>query len=77
MANYPPRLVRSPDVCPQLASETAHMANADRRKWWTLGAVSIGLFMVMLDNTVVNVALPTISRTLGMGMSSLEWVVNG
>jgi EmrB/QacA subfamily drug resistance transporter len=33
--------------------------------------------MVMLDNTVVNVALPTISRTLGMGISSLEWVVNG
>jgi EmrB/QacA subfamily drug resistance transporter len=53
------------------------MANADRRKWWTLGAVSIGLFMVMLDNTVVNVALPTISRKLGMEMSSLEWVVNG
>jgi MFS family permease len=51
------------------------MANTDR-KWWTLGAVSIGLFMVMLDNTVVNVALPTISRKLGMGISSLEWVVN-
>ena len=47
------------------------------RKWWTLAAVSIGLFMVMLDNTVVNVALPTISRELKIGMSSLEWVVNG
>jgi len=34
------------------------------RKWWTLAAVSIGLFMVMLDNTVVNVALPTIGRKL-------------
>ncbi|MGZ4287574.1 MAG: MFS transporter [Solirubrobacteraceae bacterium] len=51
------------------------MANTGR-KWWTLGAVSIGLFMVMLDNTVVNVALPTISRKLGMDISSLEWVVN-
>ncbi|HLM85135.1 MAG TPA: MFS transporter, partial [Solirubrobacteraceae bacterium] len=47
------------------------------RKWWTLGAVSVGLFMVMLDNTVVNVALPTIGRKLDMDMSSLEWVVNG
>jgi EmrB/QacA subfamily drug resistance transporter len=46
------------------------------RKWWTLGAVSIGLFMVMLDNTVVNVALPTIGRKLRMGISPLEWVVN-
>jgi EmrB/QacA subfamily drug resistance transporter len=46
------------------------------RKWWTLAAVSIGLFMVMLDNTVVNVALPTIGRRLRMGMSPLEWIVN-
>jgi EmrB/QacA subfamily drug resistance transporter len=46
------------------------------RKWWTLGAVSFGLFMVMLDNTVVNVALPTIGRELGVGISELEWVVN-
>jgi hypothetical protein len=31
------------------------------RKWWTLGAVAFGLFMIMLDNTVVNVALPSIA----------------
>ena len=31
----------------------------ENRKWWTLFAVSFGLFMIMLDNTVVNVALPT------------------
>jgi MFS family permease len=35
------------------------------RKWWTLAAVSFGLFMIMLDNTVVNVALPSIERDLG------------
>jgi EmrB/QacA subfamily drug resistance transporter len=46
------------------------------RKWWTLGAVTFGLFMVMLDNTVVNVALPTIGRELSMSVSNLEWVVN-
>ena len=34
------------------------------RKWWTLGAVAFGLFMIMLDNTVVNVALPSIQRDL-------------
>jgi EmrB/QacA subfamily drug resistance transporter len=50
---------------------------SENRKWWTLGAVTAGLFMVMLDGTVVNVALPTISRDLHMSMSSLEWIVNG
>jgi EmrB/QacA subfamily drug resistance transporter len=47
------------------------------RKWWTLGAVSFALFMVMLDNTIVNVALPSIGRGLDISVSELEWVVNG
>jgi EmrB/QacA subfamily drug resistance transporter len=46
------------------------------RKWWTLGAVSFSLFMIMLDNTIVNVALPSIGRGLAMQVSQLEWVVN-
>ena len=37
----------------------------ENKKWWTLAAVSVGLFMIMLDNTVVNVALPSIRRSLG------------
>jgi EmrB/QacA subfamily drug resistance transporter len=48
----------------------------ENRKWWTLLAVSFGLFMIMLDNTVVNVALPSIQRDLGVSVSQLEWVVN-
>jgi EmrB/QacA subfamily drug resistance transporter len=47
------------------------------RKWWTLGAVAFGLFMIMLDNTIVNVALPAIQRDLDIGVSELEWVVTG
>ena len=47
------------------------------RKWWTLAAVAFGLFMIMLDNTVVNVALPSIQRDLGVGLSELEWIVTG
>ncbi len=46
------------------------------RKWWTLGAVSFSLFMIMLDNTIVNVALPSIGRGLKVNVSQLEWVVN-
>jgi EmrB/QacA subfamily drug resistance transporter len=49
----------------------------ENRKWWTLGAVSFGLFMIMLDNTVVNVALPSIQRDLGADLSELEWIVTG
>ena len=46
------------------------------RKGWTLAIVSIGLFMVVLDNLVVNVALPSIHRDLGASIQSLEWIVN-
>src|SRR6266568_1875575 len=46
------------------------------RKWWTLAAVAVGLFMIMLDNTVVVVALPAIQRDLGITVSELEWVFN-
>jgi EmrB/QacA subfamily drug resistance transporter len=46
------------------------------RRWWTLGAMCFALFMVMLDNTVVNVALPSIQRGLHASTSSLEWTVN-
>ncbi|MEO8290124.1 MAG: MFS transporter [Gaiellaceae bacterium] len=49
----------------------------ENRKWWTLGAVAFGLFMIMLDNTIVNVALPSIQRDLKIGLSELEWIVNG
>jgi EmrB/QacA subfamily drug resistance transporter len=47
------------------------------RKWWTLAAVSFGLFMIMLDNTIVNVALPSIQSSLHLKISELEWVVTG
>jgi EmrB/QacA subfamily drug resistance transporter len=53
------------------------LMTAENRRWWTLGAVSFGLFMIMLDNTVVNVALPAIQRDLGAGLSELEWIVSG
>src|SRR5512132_2109775 len=49
----------------------------ETRKWFTLAAVSFGLFMIMLDNTVVNVALPSIQRDLNAKLSELEWIVTG
>ena len=47
------------------------------RKWWALAAVSLATFMTYLDNNVVNVALPTIQRALGLSLSGLEWIVSG
>jgi EmrB/QacA subfamily drug resistance transporter len=48
---------------------------SENRKWWTLGALCFALFMIMLDNTVVNVALPAIQSDLGISRSELEWTV--
>jgi EmrB/QacA subfamily drug resistance transporter len=47
----------------------------ENRRWWTLGALCFALFMIMLDNTVVNVALPAIKADLGITQSELEWTV--
>jgi len=46
------------------------------RKWWTLVLISIATFMLLLDITVVNVALPDIQRDLHASLSSLQWVVD-
>src|ERR1700751_807653 len=53
------------------------LVTPENKKWWTLAAVAVGLFMIMLDNTVVNVALPSIRRSLGLTLSELAWVVAG
>ncbi len=58
-----------------MALSLPDIKDADRR-WWTLGAMCFALFMVMLDNTVVNVALPSIQRDLGVSTANLEWTVN-
>ncbi len=50
--------------------------NDSNRRWWTLAAMCFALFMIMLDNTVVNVALPSIQDDLGASLSGLEWTVN-
>ncbi|MGH2992180.1 MAG: MFS transporter, partial [Solirubrobacterales bacterium] len=54
-----------------------HLITEANAKWWTLGAMCFALFMIMLDNTVVNVALPSIQEDLGASISGLEWTVNG
>ena len=46
------------------------------RKWWTLITVCVATFMLLLDITIVNVALPAIERALDANFSDLQWVVD-
>jgi EmrB/QacA subfamily drug resistance transporter len=46
------------------------------RKWWTLVLISLATFMLLLDITVVNVALPDIQRALNASLSGLQWVID-
>ncbi len=60
-----------------IAETHRHRLITDKNsRWWTLGAMCFALFMLMLDNTVVNVALPSIQRDLKASLSALEWTVN-
>src|SRR5690349_8088895 len=45
-------------------------------KWWTLAAVCLGTFMLLLDITIVNVALPDIQGSLGATFADLQWVID-
>ena len=47
-----------------------------QRRWWTLVVLSISLLVISLDNTILNVALPTIERDLGASASDLQWIVD-
>jgi EmrB/QacA subfamily drug resistance transporter len=53
------------------AQQTAH-----RRRWWTLGVLSLSLIVISLDNTVLNVALPSLRSDLGASGTDLQWIVD-
>ncbi len=57
---------------------TGHEGEAEGRgnKWWTLAAVCLGTFMLLLDVTIVNVALPDVQTALHSSFSGLQWVVD-
>ena len=57
------------------AAPAAIPTHEDRR-WWVLPVLCLSVFLVVVDNTIVNVALPTLSRHLGASISSLQWIVD-
>jgi EmrB/QacA subfamily drug resistance transporter len=48
----------------------------DPRRWWTLGVLCLSLLVISLDNTILNVALPTLELDLGASSSQLQWIVD-
>jgi EmrB/QacA subfamily drug resistance transporter len=60
----------------KLAPTPISSASADRRRWATLIIVCLAQLMIVLDVTIVNVALPAIQRDLGFSQANLTWVVN-
>lgn len=57
-------------------ADTGGPAANNPRRWWALAATSFGLFMALLDVTIVNVALPTIGNDLNASFADLQWVIN-
>jgi EmrB/QacA subfamily drug resistance transporter len=51
-------------------------AEPNPRRWQILGVLCVALFVIVMDNTIVNVALPTLSRQLHADTSSLQWIVD-
>src|SRR6516225_10144403 len=47
-----------------------------KRRWWTLGVLSLALLVIGLDNTILNVALPSLRTDLGASSSQLQWIVD-
>lgn len=65
-----------PNAAGAAAYPQAAQAEPNSRKWWALIATCFGLFMTLLDVTVVNVALPTIQLKLNASFADLQWVIS-
>ncbi len=52
------------------------MSATNRRRWWILAVLCLSVLLVVVDNTIVNVALPTMSRELSASTQGLQWIVD-
>ena len=61
-------------------ADTSHFSPAQQRayerRWWVLAILSASVFMVVVDNLIINVALPTLQRELDASVTSLQWIVD-
>ncbi|HEY8860656.1 MAG TPA: MFS transporter [Candidatus Limnocylindria bacterium] len=63
-------------LAPRSIEGEAEVARPGTRRWAALGLVCFGALMIVLDGTIVNIALPSIQRDLGFSQAGLAWVVN-
>src|SRR5919204_4949560 len=68
---------RHPKATTEAVAMTEQARQSTRERWIALYVLCVGMLMIVLDVTVVNVALPSIQDDLGFSTSSLAWVVNG
>ncbi len=59
-----------------METEAARESRTYRLRWWTLAVLSLSVIIIVIDNSVLNVALPTMQRELGATGSELQWMVN-
>ncbi|GAA2077583.1 MFS transporter [Streptomyces albiaxialis] len=74
--------MRTPEVGPEAAEGPgtgtgAGPESVDPRRWWVLSVLSLALFMIILNNGLLNVAIPSIMRDLGTGITRTQWIVDG
>src|SRR5689334_14494869 len=72
-------LVPQPDRAPQPLSDRSPDRSTDRiyaRRWWTLAVLCLSLIVISVDNTILNVALPSIVKELGATGSELQWIID-
>ena len=68
--------VRSANDAPSVGPSPTLEATRKHRRWATLAVLCVTLLLISLDNTVLNVALPTIVRSLGANSTQLQWMVD-
>src|SRR5256884_3966067 len=71
--NFDP--AKEPDMT-DTAAMPLRPQGTDRARWIALVVLCVGMLMIVLDATVVNVALPSIQKDLGFSQSTLAWVMN-
>jgi len=59
-----------------MSMTAAVSADARQRRWWILSVLCLSVLLVVVDNTIVNVALPTMSRELSASTQGLQWIVD-
>src|SRR4029079_173824 len=73
---YPSGAAPTPRLQPEQPTVGGTVDRVDCRRWLTLAVLCVSLLIIVIDNTIVNVALPSLVRQLGATVSELQWVVD-